>query len=501
MNTLLTWLGTRDIESMSDGSSAAITSIVSHSPEHFDKIVILANQLEEKWHQFEKHLQKKIAILQKPVAEIEFIKARISSPIDYDDIAPVTDKYISHLSQNSTSLYINLTSGTPAMTALAVLIGKSKANVTFCQSSSKTPYQEVHIPLDFSATYRMGAAKSIANESSELSQAQHAFENLTQHSVAMKSVISKAKRIAASEVPALILGETGTGKEVMATAIHQGSLRHKKPIKTVNCGALSPTLVESTLFGHKKGAFTGAEKDYPGVFEQADGGTLFLDEVGELSLDIQVKLLRALQQGEVTRLGDTKTVKVDVRVIAATHQDLVQMVAKGQFREDLFYRLAVGVIQMPALRERTDDIPQLCTELIDQINQTGQRHPDFISKKISDKGIKFIKSQVWQGNIRELWNTLNRASLFSEKAVLCEEELQNALIQRVSSNQIDDVYLAYHDQVNLSELLDSYKKRYIVAALKASGNVKTHATKMLGLKDHQTLTNWMKKLGIDPVQD
>lgn len=165
----------------------------------------------------------------------------------------------------------------------------------------------------------------------------------------MKNVVDKAKQIARSEVPALILGDTGTGKELMANAIHQVSLRTNKPIKTINCGALSETLVDSTLFGHKKGAFTGAEKDHPGLFEQADGGTFFQDEVGELSLSVQVKLLRALQQGEVIRLGDTKTINVGIRIIAATHQDLSKLVNEGKFREDLFYRLAVGIIQMPSL--------------------------------------------------------------------------------------------------------------------------------------------------------
>ena len=246
-------------------------------------------------------------------------------------------------------------------------------------------------------------SKNIAHTATSLPKVQKAFSELTAKSKIMTDVVEKAKRIAASEVPALILGETGTGKELMANAIHKGSLRGNKPIRVVNCGALAENLVDSTLFGHKKGAFTGADKDYAGLFEQANGGTLFLDEVGELKPDIQVKLLRALQQGEITRLGDTKTINVDVRVIAATHQDLTILIEQGDFREDLFYRLAVGIINMPPLRDRIEDIPVIVEQLTEQINDSGAKHPDYVSKKVSENGIKFILSQSWLGNIRELW--------------------------------------------------------------------------------------------------
>ena len=276
-----------------------------------------------------------------------------------------------------------------------------------------------------------------------------------------------------------------------------GRLRAGQPLKIVNCGALAPNLVDSTLFGHKKGAFTGADKDYPGLFEQADNGTLFLDEVGELTLDIQVKLLRALQQGEITRLGDTKTINVDVRVIAATHQDLNKLVAQGKFREDLFYRLAVGVIRIPALRERLEDIELIVSQLVDQINQSASKHPDYKSKKISNNGIKFISGQRWSGNIRELWSTLNRAFLWSDNQVIDENELAKAILDRPLIEEDLAISLTFNDKVDIAQLTDNYQKKYVEAALKASGNVKKHATQMLGLKDHQTLTNWMKRLGIE----
>jgi transcriptional regulator with GAF, ATPase, and Fis domain len=250
------------------------------------------------------------------------------------------------------------------------------------------------------------------------------------------------------------------------------------------------------LFGHVKGSFTGADKEHRGLFEQADGGTLFLDEVGELTAQTQVKLLRALQQGEITKVGSEQTINVDVRIIAATHRDLMQQVESGSFREDLFYRLAVGIVDIPALRERIEDIPELVNELTDEINLTTSKLPGAKGKNISDNAIKFILSQPWPGNIRELWNTLNRALLWSENKLITEKDLSDAIVNRRNINDCKEVVLSYNDQVDIIQLTEQYQKKYVEAALKASGNMKKSATKILGLKDHQTLSNWMKRLGI-----
>ena len=496
MHTLFTWLGNRDIENMEQEQNAAIVSLATKSEIPFDKIVILSNKDEDKWDSFERFLKKRMAMISRPSEDIKIHLAQIQSPIDYQSISVETEKWITKLSEESDTLSINLTSGTPAMTTLSVLHGKGKSNTRFVQSSPKNVIEEVEIPLDFGKEYVKSASKNIAHTATSLPKIQKAFSELTAKSKTMTDVVEKAKRIAASEVSALILGETGTGKELMAHAIHKGSLRENKPIRVVNCGALADNLVDSTLFGHKKGAFTGADKDYAGLFEQANGGTLFLDEVGELKPDIQVKLLRALQQGEITRLGDTKTINVDVRVIAATHQDLTSLIEQGDFREDLFYRLAVGIINMPPLRDRLEDIPVIVEQLTEQINASGAKHPDYISKKVSENGIKFILSQSWLGNIRELWSTLNRAFLWTDAKLVGEKELSHAIINRRVVAQSNYVRLSFNDKVDIVQLTENYQKKYVEAALKASGNVKKHATQMLGLKDHQTLTNWMKRLGI-----
>lgn len=497
MRILLTWLGNRDLENMEQDKPASIVTLATKAENAFDKIVILANKDDQKWDKFERFVKKQLNFARRPDQDVSVKSVRIKSPIDYESIRDETERWISKLSKEADVLSINLTSGTPAMTTLSVLIGKGKDNVEFLQSSPNNDVLKVSIPIDFGQTYIKSASKNLANAATSMPKAEKAFEDLTATSSAMKETVSKAKLVARSEVPVLVLGETGTGKELMAKAIHKGSLRADKPIRVVNCGAFSENLVDSTLFGHKRGAFTGADKDHKGLFEQADGGTLFLDEVGELSLSIQVKLLRALQEGEVTRLGDTKSINVDVRVIAATHQNLSRLVEEGKFREDLFYRLAVGIIEIPSLRQRQDDIPFIVEQLVEQINTSASKHPDYKSKKISENGMKFILSQPWKGNIRELWSTLNRAFLWSTDKVVTEQELASAIIKRPSKIEENEILLSLDDRVNIIDIIEDHKKKYILAALKASGNKKTTATQILGLKQHQTLTDWMKKLGIE----
>lgn len=280
----------------------------------------------------------------------------------------------------------------------------------------------------------------------------------------------------------------------MATAIHNASFRSDKPFRAVNCGALPENLVDSILFGHVKGAFTGADKDHVGLFEQANSGTLFLDEVGELPLNLQVKLLRALQQKEITRVGDVKSRVIDVRIIAATHQDLFQMISKGAFREDLFYRLAVGVIEMPPLRARVEDIPELISTLMGDINQQAAKHPLFESKKISSDAINFAKSYLWPGNIRELWNTLNRAVLWSESNTISAADLQSSVLSAGRKQSSQSEFFVPGD---IQQYIDNIKKDAVELALEYSRNNKSKAAEALGLKSHQTLSGWMTKLGIE----
>ena len=255
--------------------------------------------------------------------------------------------------------------------------------------------------------------KTLRNEVQRLERKQTGtmgFGDIIGDSPALKACARMGERAAASNIPILITGESGTGKEMMARAIQGASDRSGKPFVTVNCGALPENLVESILFGHEKGAFTGAVSKHAGKFQEADGGTIFLDEVGELPLEAQVKLLRVLQEGEVDPVGSKKPVKVDVRVISATNRNLEDEVRAGRFREDLFYRLSVFPIEVPALRERREDIPALITHFIDRYNASEGRSVRGVQHHVLD----VLQKQDWPGNIRQLENTIYRAVILSE---------------------------------------------------------------------------------------
>ncbi|MDQ8202212.1 sigma 54-interacting transcriptional regulator [Pelagicoccus sp. SDUM812003] len=238
----------------------------------------------------------------------------------------------------------------------------------------------------------------------------HKFDEIVGSDPKLMKVLEDVSRVAATEATVLVTGESGTGKELIARAIHQHSDRSDKPIIQINCGAISPSLVESELFGHMKGAFTGATENRPGRFELAHGGTLFLDEVGELPLDIQVKLLRVLQEGTFQRVGGKDTIKVDVRIVAATNRTLENEVAKGSFREDLFYRLNTFPIHLPALRERASDIPPLAHYFLERIKKKTAKPIE----GFSEQAIELLRTHTWPGNIRELKNVVERAVIISD---------------------------------------------------------------------------------------
>lgn len=264
------------------------------------------------------------------------------------------------------------------------------------------------------------------------------FDDVIADAPPMRQVMRLGARAATSDIPVLILGESGVGKEVLARCIQGASDRAGKPFISVNCGAIPENLVESILFGHEKGAFTGAVARSPGKFVEADGGTLFLDEVGELPLDIQVKLLRALQEGEVDPVGARRPVKVDVRIISATNRDLGQRVQDGAFREDLFYRLNVFPVEMPALRERMEDIPALVEHFITRFNASEGRHIE----SASDATLKMLCSFDWPGNVRQLENSVFRAVVLCEGDVLQPTDFPQISGQMPDLDSLPDVPMA-----------------------------------------------------------
>jgi DNA-binding NtrC family response regulator len=298
----------------------------------------------------------------------------------------------------------------------------------------------------------------------------------------------------------LVLGETGTGKELFAKAIHAASPRAGKPFIAVNCGAIPPELANSELFGHKKGAFTGATSDRKGHFQEASGGTLFLDEVGDLPLDTQVRLLRVLQSGEVTPLGQSGSVKVSTRIIAATHRDLGADIFTGKFREDLFHRLAVGILRLPPLRDRVGDMDTLVDHFLAVINADAYGRPESQHKEISTDARKILLRHPWPGNVRELYHTLLRAAIWSTGPEIGVRDVEAALLP-VMSRTDASVKPKLGQGFDLQDFLDCIARDLIAQAMRKSGQKKTGAAKLLGFDNYQTLGNWMKRLGMDQARE
>jgi transcriptional regulator with GAF, ATPase, and Fis domain len=304
-------------------------------------------------------------------------------------------------------------------------------------------------------------------------------------SPAIARVLEKLEQVAPTDTTVLIRGETGTGKELIARAIHQGSPRRDQPWIAVNCGAIAPGLVESELFGHEKGAFTGAVSRKTGKFELADGGTLFLDEIGDLSSELQVKLLRVLQEGEFVRVGGTESVRVDVRIIAATHRDLSAMVQRGDFRQDLYYRLNVFPILVPPLRERQDDVRLLARHFVAHYAARLGKHIDVVPEAILDQLARF----PWPGNIRELANVIERSVIVTEGTTLQLAEWATGAYLPVAAELRQSASPAGLLEVERRHILETLER----VRWKVSGP--GGAAELLGLKP-TTLEARMKKLGI-----
>jgi len=314
---------------------------------------------------------------------------------------------------------------------------------------------------------------------------QYQFEEIIGRSRAMEKLFEVLRRVADSMTTLLLQGETGVGKEVVAKAVHYSSARRRNKFVIQNCGALPDNLLESELFGHKKGAFTGAVADKKGLFEEADQGTIFLDEIAETSPAMQVRLLRVLQEGEFRRVGDTEPRRADVRVIAATNRNLEAEVKAGRFREDLFYRLNVLPIRIPPLRERPEDIPLLAHYFLDKACRKSGR----TVLRIDEDAIAMIERYPFPGNVRELQNELERAVMLAPGEVITADLLSPRIWgEDVSAGQVGSAE-------DLNQAVDQLKRLMISRALKAEGN-KTKAAARLGLT-RQSLQQMMKRLGME----
>jgi Nif-specific regulatory protein len=319
------------------------------------------------------------------------------------------------------------------------------------------------------------------------------FDNIIGKSKVMRDIFKIVHQVANTRSTVLIMGESGTGKELIARAIHYHSPRKNHPFVTINCAAIPDTLIESELFGHEKGAFTNAIERKLGRFEIAHQGTLFLDEIGELSLMTQAKILRFLEEKEFNRVGGSKTIKVDVRLIAATNKDLPQQVKRGEFREDLFYRINVVPILLPPLRERKEDIPLLIEHFIKKFNSENQKNV----KGITSEALQALMNYDWPGNVRELENLIERVVALTQNEYIRPEELPIPFTSISRTNGLKESVLS--GKLSFIKAEEEFEREIILDALRRTKFVQSHAAELLGIS-RRILKYKMDKLGITPEQ-
>ena len=401
-------------------------------------------------------------------------------------------------------LTVHVSPGTPAMQAVWVLLAKTRFPAELIQSHEETGIRPVSIPFDIAAEYvpalLRDADEKLARLTAGLPPKAPEFDDIIGRSPPMRMAVARARRVAPHDVTVLIEGESGTGKELLARAIHAESRRRHGPFEEVNCGALPEGLVESLLFGHTRGAFSGAVRAHAGHFGAAGGGTLFLDEIGELRLDAQVKILRALQEKTVRRLGSDQAIRVDVRVVAATNRDLRAEVAAGRFREDLYYRLATGVLRLPPLRDREGDLTPLVDHFLAAANRKFADQPGVEQKVLSPTARNLLLRHPWPGNVRELQATMDRLVLWAPGPRVTADDVRQELLQPASDGPGDLLGRPLGDELELPQLVAELSRHYLERALVEANGNKTRAAELVGLPSYQTLTNWMKRYDVSTLK-
>ena len=495
---MFAWLGITDRDASKGIAKAGLGPIATALKKMSLRKLVLLNSLEQS------EAKNYIAWLQSIVdIKVDLRDRPLENPTDFELIYRSVVAEVELTLKESgpdVDLVYHLSPGTPAMAAVWIIIAKTRYPAEMIQSSQKDGVRTVALPFEISAEFIPDLLRRPDKELERLSMGlppeAPEFSDIIHRSPEMNRIVARARRVAPRSVPVLILGESGTGKELMAKAVHDASPRRQAELITVNCGAIAKDIIESELFGYEKGAFTGATERRQGYFEAANGGTLFLDEIGELPLKAQVTLLRILQEGEVLRLGARKPIKVNVRVIAATNRDLIREIEEGGFREDLYYRLAVAVLKLPPLRERTGDLGLLIDGLMDQINEESRQEPDYSPKTISPGARNVLLNHSWPGNVRELKNTLLRAAVWTAGETITELDMREALFDNPHPKSDNILDQPFGDGIDLPLILQKVAKHYLERALQQSHGNKTRAATLVGLSSYQTLDNWLKKYGI-----
>ena len=482
MNILLTFTGFHDPYSKGligdEEQPGPIITLVN--AKSFDKVVLFSTPKTEKIT-FE--TESSIRDLH-PEIDIEIKGLPLEDPTDYIGILKGLRKNFEEITNNTldAKYFISVASGTPQMHAswlLLVSSGEIPAHILHTRpprfvTKDRPIISDVDLTLPEFPIVRSNILNIDTVEDSPDANKVIAQLGIVGDHPSIAKALENAATLAQSAAPMIILGETGTGKEVFAKFIHLLSNRVTGQFVPINCAAIPEALVESMLFGHKKGSFTGATADQLGKFDQADGGTLFLDELGELPLTMQAKLLRVLQDGLLEPVGGKKPHKVDVRIIAATNMDLGMAIKEGQFREDLYYRLHVGEIKLPPLRERKSDIPKLALHVLDRINASLKRH-----KKLSPGALSRLQTHSWPGNVRDLANVVERSVRLTRCDVLDADDLM--ISEPITKSDPLAMLPEPSEGFSLEGFLTSARKQMLLKALDMSDGNQSKAARLLGV--------------------
>ena len=501
IKVLFAWIGKTDLKASQGELGDALGPIGQAAAKRaFSHIALISNYRKEEERHFLVWLKGQTC------ATILKYHVELTSPTDFKEISEAATNTIQDVKKKlGTKDYqatYHLSPGTPAMASVWIILAKTSHPAELIQSSPEEGLKTVSFPFEISADYVPDILTPADDEILKLTQGlppeSPEFGAIIHRCREMKRVIAQARRLAIHDVPVLIQGESGTGKELFARAIHTTSPRNDKPFVAVNCGSIPPELVESEFFGHKKGSFTGAIVDREGYFSSADGGTLFLDEIGELPLPAQVKLLRAIQEGMITRVGSSKAESINVRIIAATNRNLIEDVACGRFREDLFHRIAVGVLRLPPLRDRHGDLNQVIDHILEGINKKFENRPGWRHKKLSAGARNLMHQHPWPGNVRELYNTLSRAAILIASETIESDDIRESLfpVTRAVHNDATILNRSLGNGFSLPELLSEVAAHYLKRAVAESKGNKTKIASLVGLSNYQTVSNWLKKYDI-----
>ena len=506
MNTaLVCWLGDSDLAQFKETSGKRGPIHSTLEIRGFKQLHLLYNQALLKRYNMDSVEPYAVWLEQCFNLKVSVCKAQLESPVHYGDIYKAANSLLTRLVEalSKNEISVLLSPGTPQMHAVWLLMCRTSFDLPMLEWSEEQNVIDVDMPFNISADFLPAALAETDLVWRRLfsgnSPASAAFEDIVTNDPKMKAQKIRALQIAEMNEPVLILGESGTGKELFAKAIHTASLKapwNNGVLKTLNCGAFSPELVDSELFGHVRGAFTGATENKEGLFEAADGGTVFLDEFGELSPETQVRLLRVLQDGSFSRVGDHQEKKVKVRIIAATNRDLVAEIAEGNFRQDLFYRIVVGIIELPPIRLREGDLMDLTESLLETVNSNGEKTwPDYKHRKLSVAAKNVIKSHDWPGNVRELQSTLSRACAWSNDETISERAMRDALLQQPVKKG-DLLGRSLDNTFDIHSLIKELKRHYIKKAMAETGGSLKKSAAKLRLNSYQTLSKWMADTGV-----